>query len=225
MHIGIILDGNRRWAKEKNKTTKQGHLAGAKNLEKLVPHIFKRGVKVLSVYAFSTENFQRSEVEVKNIFLILSLYLDKLLKESKKNGIKVLISGNRDLLDENINQKIDKLEIETSVYSDKILNICLAYGGREELLQAFKRMYKDIENGLDLNNLTSEDINKYLYQELPPLDFIIRTSGEERLSNFMIYQAAYSEFYFPKTYFPDFDEEKFDEALEEYEKRQRRYGK
>ena len=220
MHVGIIMDGNRRWAKEKGLSIKVGHEAGADNLDKLVQYVFKKGVKVLSVYAFSTENFKRDKKEVNNLMTILYSYLNRVKKMALKEKVKVVISGKKELLSDKINKRIEEVENDTSQYSERIFNICLAYGSHEELKDAFIKIHNDVNSGL----IKDFDIKDYLYNDLPPIDLVIRTSGEERLSNFMLYQAAYSELYFTKVYFPDFNELEFDKALNEYNRRIRRFG-
>ena len=221
-HVAIIMDGNRRWAKERGKEPKMGHLEGSRTLEKTGMYIFSTGVKVLSVFAFSTENFKRSEDEVSYLMDLLVKSFNNTFKKFVKNGIKVIISGRKNNLRDDVIKSIEKIEKLTSNGTKGILNICLNYGGQKEIEDACRKVAIDYKEGkIDLNNF---DINDYLYQNLPPIDLMIRTSGEERISNFMLYQLAYSELYFTKTYFPDFKEKEYDLAVLEYNKRKRRFG-
>ena len=218
VHVGIIMDGNRRWAKEKGKKTIEGHLAGANRIIDLATHIFNRGVKYLSIYAFSTENFNRSEEEVSYLMGLIVKFFTERAKELDEKNIKIVFSGRRKPLSDKIYKVICDVQELTKNNTGGVLNICLNYGGRAEIVDAVKKLQEEnIE-------ITEENISKSLYQVLPDLDFVIRTSGEMRLSNFMLWQASYAEFYFPNTYFPDFDENEFDKALEEYNKRHRRFG-
>ena len=221
-HIGFILDGNGRWAKERGLSRSEGHKAGFENLVTLSKHIFKRGVKVLSIYTFSTENFKRSKEEVDFLMNLITRAFKKYAKDLKKNDIKVIFSGRRKSpLPGNVIKIIDECENITKDCNSGILNICINYGGQAEIVDAVKNIVAD---KISVDDIDEELFNKYLYQDLPPVDLLIRTSGELRLSNFLLWQAAYAEFYFPKTYFPAFDEKKFDEAILEYNKRNRRFG-
>lgn len=224
-HVAIIMDGNGRWAKMRGKKRSEGHLEGSKTLKKLALHAIKKGVKVLSVFAFSTENFKRSEEEVTYLMDLLVKYFKKEAKTFLKYNIRVKVSGRRENLREDVLKAIDDIQEETKSSTGGVLNICLNYGGQEELIDASKKIAIDYSNGkLDLDSLNKESLYKYLYNDLEPIDLLIRTSGEERVSNFMLYQMAYSEFYFTDTYFPDFNEEQFDLAINEYNKRTRRFG-
>lgn len=226
-HIGIILDGNRRWAKERNKPSLYGHKAGAKNLKELAFYIFKeKKAKILSVFAFSTENFKRSEEEVSYLQKLLLKMLKTELDEIKKLGVKIVISGRKENLSNKTIEAIEKTEKETQDNKEGIFNICLNYGGCQEIVDASKKiasLFK--ENKIDLKNLNEENFYKYLYNDLGPIDLLIRTSDEERISNFMLYNLAYSEFYFTPLYFPDFNIDEFNNALLEFDKRKRRFGK
>ena len=221
-HVGIILDGNRRWAKEKGLPSFKGHQAGMENIKKLIPYIINKGVKYVSIYAFSCENFKRAEQEVK---FLMDLFVSSFTNEFEdiiKENIKIVFSGRKDNLRKDVLKAIEGLTAKTANNTNGVLNICLNYGGRQELVDAYKKMNQD---GVDINNLDDEMLKKYLYQELPDLDYVIRTSGEQRLSNFMLYQASYAELYFPNVYFPDFDEKQFELAIKEFNDRNRRYGK
>ena len=224
-HIGIIMDGNGRWAKQRGKKRSDGHLEGSKTLQKLAIHILKKGVKVLSVFAFSTENFSRSKEEVDYLMNLIVKHFKKEAIKFKENNIKVLISGRKENLNQDVLGAIEYIQNETKNNTGGILNICLNYGGQEEIIDASKKIAIDYKEGnLNLDELNKKTFYKYLYNDLEPIDFLIRTSGEERISNFMLYSLAYSELYFTKTYFPDFKEEEFDKALLEYQTRDRRFG-
>lgn len=217
-HIGIIMDGNRRWAKEKKKKTIEGHLAGANRIISLAKYIFDKGVKYLSIYAFSTENFNRSAEEVSYLMgLIIKLFNER-VNELHDYNIKIVVSGLRDNLSKEVLKCIDNVVDLTKDNTGGVLNVCLNYGGRREIVDAVNKIKEANVN------ITEETFGKYLYNDLPDLDYVIRTSGEERISNFMLWQISYAEFYFPKVYFPDFDEKEFDKALEIYNNRNRRFG-
>ena len=217
-HVGIIMDGNRRWAKEKNKKTIEGHLAGANRIIDLAKYIFSKNIKYLSIYAFSTENFSRSEEEVSYLMNLILKFFNKRAKELDENNIKVVFSGRKEPLSDKIYSTLLKVQEMTKNNTGGVLNVCLNYGARSEIIDAINKANNE---GI---TLTEENMHKYLYQDLPDLDFVIRTSGEMRISNFMLWQSSYAEFYFPKVYFPDFDNNEFDKALDEYNKRNRRFG-
>lgn len=217
-HIGIIMDGNRRWAKEKNKKTIEGHLAGANRIISLAKYIFDKGVKYLSIYAFSTENFNRSAEEVSYLMGLIIKFFNERVNELHDYNIKIVVSGLRDNLSKEVLKCIDNVVDLTKDNTGGVLNVCLNYGGRREIVDAVNKIK---EANI---TVTEETFGKYLYNDLPDLDYVIRTSGEERISNFMLWQISYAEFYFPKVYFPDFDEKEFDKALEIYNNRNRRFG-
>ena len=224
-HVGIILDGNGRWAKEKGLKRSEGHKAGYDNLKKLSLHILKTGVKVLSVYVFSTENFKRSEEEVG---FLMNLIVKKFKSDAKyfvDNDVKVIFSGRREKLRHDVLEAMDYIANLTKDNTSGILNICLNYGSRAEITDMVKNISLKVKDGIiDIDDITEELVNENLYQDLPDIDFLIRTSGELRISNFMLWQLSYAEFYFPETYFPDFNEEEFDKSLEVYNNRNRRFG-
>lgn len=225
-HVAIILDGNGRWAKEKGLSRSKGHLAGFENLKQLSEYVFSKGTKVLSVYAFSTENFKRSEAEVD---FLMNLFASKFKEHSKRlkgKNIKIVFSGKKEApLPDNVINAMNEVEEETKDNSGGIFNICVNYGGRSEIIEATKKItQKVLNNELSVEDINEENFSHYLFQDLPDVDLMIRTSGEERLSNFLLWQNSYAEFYFPKTYFPDFNEEEYDKALLEYTKRDRRFG-
>lgn len=217
-HIGIIMDGNRRWAKEKKKKTIEGHLAGANRIISLAKYIFDKGVKYLSIYAFSTENFNRSAEEVSYLMGLIIKFFNERVNELHDYNIKIVVSGLRDNLSKEVLKCIDNVVNLTKNNTGGVLNVCLNYGGRREIVDAVNKIKEANVN------ITEETFGKYLYNDLPDLDYVIRTSGEERISNFMLWQISYAEFYFPKVYFPDFDEKEFDKALEIYNNRNRRFG-
>ena len=217
-HVGIIMDGNRRWAKEKNKKTIEGHLAGANRIISLAKYIFEKGVKYLSIYAFSTENFNRSAEEVSYLMGLIIKFFNERVNELHDYNIKIVVSGLRDNLSKEVLKCIDNVVDLTKDNTGGVLNVCLNYGGRREIVDAVNKIKEANVS------ITEETFGKYLYNDLPDLDYVIRTSGEERISNFMLWQISYAEFYFPKVYFPDFDEKEFDKALEIYNNRNRRFG-
>ncbi len=219
-HVGIILDGNGRWAQERNKDRSYGHKEGFKNLKTLTRYIFDRGVKILSVYAFSTENFNRSEKEVNYLMNLFLKGFKGVEKECSEKDIKIVFSGKKQPLPDKVYKEMKRVEENTKNNSSGIFNICINYGSQYEIIDAINKIIKE-----NKKEITKEEFNKYLYKDLPEIDFLIRTSGEQRISNFMLWQSAYAEFYFPKTYFPDFNEKEFDKAIKIYNKRDRRFGK
>lgn len=225
-HVGIILDGNGRWATERGLKRSEGHKAGFETLKILSKHVFTRGVKVLSVFAFSTENFNRTKDEVDYLMNLFLKGFKSSIKEFNKNNIKVVFSGRKEPLSDKVYESMKSLEKETLNNTGGVLNICLNYGGQTEIVDTTKKLINDVLDGkLKTEDITPEIFMKNLYNDLPPMDFLIRTSGEIRISNFMLFSLAYAEMYFPLTYFPDFKEDEFDKALEEYTKRDRRFGK
>lgn len=226
-HLAIIVDGNGRWAKKRGLIRSEGHKAGAKNLEKLILYISRNKLaNYLSLYVFSTENFARDEKEV-NYLMELFLKWFKTVKDKySKENIKVLFSGNRDLLNREIVDAIKKLEENTKNNTGLVVNFCLSYGGREEITTMAKKISQKVLDGkMNIEDINEKLVSENMYYELPDIDFLIRTSGENRISNFMLWQISYAEFYFPMTYFPDFDEKCLDEAIKKYQKRDRRFGK
>ena len=225
-HLGIIMDGNGRWAKERGLNRSLGHKAGADNLIKLLDYIYKNtSIKVVSLYAFSTENFKREKCEVDYLMKLFVTLFNTKLESIKKNNVKVVFSGRRDNLPKSVLEAMDKTTDDTKNNTRGILNICLNYGGDYEIVDMTKKIAKQVlEGNLKIEDITKEVVSKNLYQDLPPLDFVIRTSGEKRISNFMIYQSSYTEYDFPDTYFPDFDSKYLENSLDNYRKRDRRFG-
>lgn len=224
-HVGIIMDGNGRWATKRGFSRSVGHKAGANNIKKLCLHAADVGVKYLSLYAFSTENFKRSAEEVNFLMDLFIRVFTTEFKVFEENNVKVLFSGRREPLSKKVLETIDGIVERTKNNTALVLNICLNYGGQSEIADTTKKICQMYKDGLiKLEDITPEFIQHNLYQDLPPLDFVIRTSGELRTSNFMLYQSSYAEYYFPKILFPDFDNVEFDKAIEEFNKRNRRFG-
>ncbi len=222
-HVAIILDGNGRWAKKRGLKRSLGHKAGFDTLKKLSDYIFKRGVKILSIFAFSTENFKRDKEEVDYLMNLLVKKIHDLIKED--SNVKIIFSGRKDNIRDDVLNAIEEVEEKTKNNTEHTLNVCFNYGGRADIVDATKKIAEDYKNNkIDINNLTEETFETYLYNSIPDIDLLIRTSGEIRISNFMLFQAAYAEMYFPETLFPDFKNEDFDIALDIYNKRDRRFG-
>jgi undecaprenyl diphosphate synthase len=222
-HLGIIMDGNGRWAKARGLPRVAGHQAGVDNMRRILEHCVQREVKVLSIYAFSTENWGRPPEEVSGLMRLLGLTIQRQLNDLNKNGVRILHSGRM----EGINPQLQKqilYALEVTRNNERItLNVAFNYGGRAEIIDAVRHM---IQDGVRPENLSEELLSSYLYTaNLPDPDMIIRTGGEWRLSNFLIWQAAYAEYYTTPTYWPDFDESELDKALVEYSRRERRFGR
>lgn len=222
-HVGIIMDGNRRWAKERNLPSFEGHKKGYDQMKSAPEWFFSRGVKILSFYAFSTENWNRQPDEVNYLMKLLQSAMElSLLEQAKKNGYKVLISGRFEELPGDLPAKCLKIMAETKANNRAFLNICLNYGGRAEIVDAARKL---IKNQVELEQVHEGMIKKYLYNgDLSDPDIIARTSGEQRLSGFLMWQSAYSELFFMKKYWPDFEELDAEIILREYAERKRRFG-
>lgn len=224
-HVAIILDGNGRWATSRGLTRSEGHQAGFDNLKGISEYIIKRGVKVLSVFAFSTENFKREKKEVEFLMNLFTNDFRESITFFNEHDIKVLISGRRENLSSKVLKTIDDLQEQTKDNQAGILNICLNYGGRAEIVDTAKKIATMVENKeITVNDIDENLFSKMLYHDLPPIDLMIRTSGEQRISNFLLYELAYAELYFTNTYFPDFNEEAFEKAIESFQNRNRRFG-
>ena len=225
-HIAIIMDGNRRWAKEKGIDTKLGHKAGAETLEKIAAFGNEIGLKYLTVYAFSTENWKRTKEEIGALMLLLQNYLDKFLNRESLRNIRIRVMGNIDELDKGLKDSINRLVEKSKNNTGLTLNIAFNYGGRNEIVRATKQIATMVKNDeIKIDDINEEMFSNNLYTKgEPEPDLLIRTGGEVRVSNFMLYQIAYAEMYFPKVYFPDFDEKEFNIALDVYNKRDRRFG-
>lgn len=224
-HVAIILDGNRRWARKRGMTPQEGHYKGFTNLENLADYVFSKGVKVLSVYAFSTENFSRAKDEVDYLMDLFAVAFKKYFEQQNKKNVKIVFSGRREPLPKRVLKMIDEVTEKTKDNTGPIFNICVNYGGRPEIVDTTKKICEMVKNGdINIDDIDEDLFTKNLYQDLPPIDLMIRTSGEIRLSNFLLWQNAYAEFYFPEVEFPGFDEKEFDKALEVFDKRNRRFG-
>ena len=225
-HIAIIMDGNRRWAKAQGKPAGFGHKAGAKVLENIVKYANKIGLEYITVYAFSTENWKRSEDEVNALMMLLQNYLDEYSKRADSENIKVKILGDITALSQGMQKSIINCMERTQNNTGITFNIALNYGGRDEIVKAVKNIAEQTKKGkLEIENINEETISKNLYTaEQPDPDLLIRTSGEIRLSNFLPWQLVYSEFLFIDKNWPDFTEEDLDNAIIEYQKRTRKFG-
>lgn len=226
-HVAIILDGNGRWAKAKGLPRTAGHTAGAKNVEVVCEEAYNMGIEYLTLYAFSTENWNRSKEEVTALMNLLNQYLKNCLKTAKKNNMRIRVIGDIPRLDPSMQEKICLLEKESASYTGLNLTIAINYGSRDEIVRGIKRMYQDVEeHKLDADAISEDTVSKYLdTADLPDPDLMIRTSGEQRLSNYLLWQLAYAEFYFTPVAWPDFHGEELRKAVEAYENRDRRYGK
>lgn len=225
-HVAIIMDGNGRWAIEKGLSRSEGHKEGANTLKKVVEYAFSNGIEVLSVFAFSTDNFKRSEEEVNYLMNLFIIMFSKYFNELNKKDIKIVFSKREEGLPIKLENIIKKVTENTKNNTKGTFNVCINYGGCEEIVDMTKKVCeKVLNNELNINSIDACVVNQNLYQNLPPIDLLIRTSGEYRISNFMLWQMSYSELYFTDTYFPDFDEFKFKDALDEYSRRNRRFGK
>ena len=219
-HVAIIMDGNGRWAVRQGKKRTEGHYAGYKRLKKTALYILSKGVQYLSVFAFSTENFKRSKEEVNYLMTLFVKTFKSELNFFVDHNVKVLVSGRKDHLNKDVLNAIDELMERSKDCTGGVFNICLNYGGQAEIVDASKKiaeLYKD--NKISLDEIDMDTFYKYLYHYLPPVDLLIRTSGELRISNYMLYSIAYAELYFTSVCFPDFDENEFDKALLSYQER------
>ena len=226
-HVAMIMDGNGRWAKKRRLPRSFGHRAGVEALRGVITMSSNIGIEVLTLYAFSTENWARPEEEVGVLMNLLVEFLTKEIKELHENDVNIRFMGEVEKFPEVCRYAIEKAMDLTKDNKGLIVNIALNYGGRTELTRAFQGMIRDIEKGiLNKDNIDGNTISNYLYTKgLPDPDLIIRTSGEMRLSNFMLYQGSYSELYIPDTLWPDFDEKEYEKALINYSSRKRRFGK
>jgi len=222
-HLGLIVDGNRRWAREHGVSTVQGHRRGYGNLKNVCKAALKYGVRYVSAYVFSTENWQRDQQEVRDLMKLLQWVLKHEVKEFHREGIRLRVVGSKAKLGAAMLTAIHDAEKLTEQNTRGTLLLCLDYGGQQEIVEAIKRI---AEAGVAPADITAEMVARHLYApDVPPLDLIIRTSGEQRLSNFMLWEAAYSELAFDPVYFPDFDEKELATVLADYAKRKRRFGK
>ena len=224
--IAIILDGNGRWAERRNLPRAMGHKAGCETLEKTVEDCVRLGVECLTVYAFSTENWKRSALEVGALMKLLRFYMVKLIDVANKNNVKAVMIGDESRFEPDIRKGIKKLIEATKNNTGMIFAFAINYGGRDEIKRAVENIADDVESGkISKCDISEELISSYLdTKDLPDPDLLIRTSGELRVSNFLLWQIAYSEFYITDTLWPDFDKEELLKAIESYSKRQRRFG-
>ena len=225
-HIAIIMDGNRRWAKAQGKNAGFGHKAGAKNLEKIVRYSKEIGLKYITVYAFSTENWKRTKEEINGLMLILKTYLDDFAKKADTENVKVNIIGDISAFKKDLQDSMIACMERTKENNGMVLNIAMNYGGRNEITRAAKNIAQKVKEGkIKLEDISEDTISQHLYtNKMPDPDLIIRTSNELRLSGFLLWQASYSELYFTDVDWPDFDEKQLDKAIEEYQSRNRRFG-
>ena len=222
-HVAIIMDGNGRWALERGLPRLSGHKAGTENLREVIEACAEFGIKYLTIYAFSTENWNRPDEEIQGLMRIFRTMLDRELNNLHKNGVQLRHIGRLDGIDKRLQQKVQEAIKLTKGNQTLILNVAFNYGGRDEILQAVKKI---VANGENIEDLNDDLFSKYLFTAgSPDPDLIIRTSGEFRISNFLIWQGAYAEWYFTPTYWPDFNKEELLQALLAYNERDRRYGK
>ena len=225
-HIAIIMDGNRRWAKEKGIDTRLGHKAGAETLEKIAAFANEIGIKYMTVYAFSTENWKRTKEEVGALMILLRTYLDKFLNKESLRNIKIRVLGDIENLDKSLRESIEKIVEKSKNNTGLTLNIAFNYGGRAEITRAIKNISQKVKNNeLKVENINEEIVSNNLYAsgEADP-DLLIRPGGELRISNFLLWQLAYTEFLFIDKYWPDFSEEDLLEAIKTFENRNRKFG-
>ena len=224
--IAIILDGNGRWAERRNLPRAMGHKAGCETLEKTVEDCVRLGVECLTVYAFSTENWKRSALEVGALMKLLRFYMVKLIDVANKNNVKAVMIGDESRFEPDIRKGIKKLIEATKNNTGMVFAFAINYGGRDEIKRAVENIADDVESGkISKSDISEELISSYLdTKDLPDPDLLIRTSGELRVSNFLLWQIAYSEFYITDTLWPDFDKEELLKAIESYSHRQRRFG-
>lgn len=218
-HIAIIMDGNGRWAKKRGMIRTEGHKRGVQVLEKILKYSDEIGVKYLSVYAFSTENWNRPKLEVETILMLFNKYLKSKFKDFMEQNVRLVISGSRERLSKSLNETVDEITDKLKNNTGIVLNICFNYGGRLDILESMK---KTLENG---EEITEENISKNLYNSfIPDPDLLIRTGGEFRVSNYMLWQIAYSEIYVSNVLWPDFNEEELDKSIKSFNNRDRRFG-
>lgn len=225
-HVAIILDGNGRWAKSKGMPRNYGHAQGSKNVERICEDAYKMGIKYLTVYAFSTENWNRPKDEVDALMKLLRNYMKTCLKTAAKNDMKIRVLGDTTRLDEDIRSRIGELEEATKNNGGLNFQIAINYGSRDEIVRAVKRLAMDVKEGrLSPKEINETCIESYLdTHDIPDPDLLIRTSGEQRISNYLLWQLAYTEFYFTDVLWPDFTKEELLKAIERYNERERRFG-
>jgi len=225
-HIAVIMDGNGRWAKQRGLPRVEGHIAGAERVREVLRYAREFGVEYMTLYAFSTENWKRSREEVDALMDLLSRFIDGYLDEMKQNNVRLLVSGRIDGLPERAANDLKRAMAETASLTGHTLILALNYGGRSEIADAAKKIAEEVRHGrLDPVKIDEQLFSRYLYlPDVPDPDLMIRTSGEFRLSNFLLWELSYAEFYVTDAYWPDFDREEFRKAIESYSKRDRRFG-
>lgn len=225
-HIAIIMDGNRRWAKEKGLDIKLGHKEGAENLKRIAKYANKIGIKYLTVYAFSTENWKRTKEEVGALMLLLQKYVEEFLTDKNLDNIKINIIGDISKLDVSLQKSIEKIVNKTKENTGLTLNIAFNYGGRDEIVKAVTKIAKKVKNNeILLENINEELVSNNLYTAgQPDPDLLIRPGGEQRISNYLLWQLAYTEFLFIPKYWPDFSEKDLDDAIQTFTQRNRKFG-
>ena len=224
-HIAIILDGNGRWAKRRGLPRTAGHMAGAETFRRIATYCKNIGVEYLTVYAFSTENWKRPEEEVGTIMKLLGRYLDEAIRTMEKDHIRMKVFGDLGRLSPKLREMVDRTDEISQHYQGFQANICLNYGGRDEIIHAARRYARDYAEGRVQGELSEEQFGNYLYSAgIPDPDLLIRPGGEMRISNFLLWQCAYTEFYFTEVLWPDFTPEELDKAIAEFNRRDRRYG-
>lgn len=226
-HIAFIMDGNRRWAKQRGLPIAMGHKKGAETLIEVAKAVKRLGVKYMTVYAFSTENWQREKSEVEALMNLLRHYLDTSFKELQENDVRIIFIGERYMLAPDIIEKMQKIEKDTENNQSVTLCVALSYGSRQEIVSATRNIAEKVKDGtLDVNDVNMQTVADNLYtKNIPDPDLLIRTSGEVRISNYLLWQLAYTEFYFSKTFWPDFSEAELQQIVTEFKDRERRYGK
>ena len=226
-HVAIIMDGNGRWAKERGLERWQGHRKGIENVRRILKTCKELGIKVLTLFCFSTENWNRPKREVDFLMRRFEHFLDREYKELMRNNIRLKVIGQRYRLPSKLQRKIEEVEEKTSSNKEFTLVLAISYGARQEIIEACRKVCKDFKEGkISEEEITMENFSKYLYtSDLPDPDLLIRTSGEIRISNFLLWQISYTELYFTKVYWPDFSPQHLKEAVEEFSKRERRFGK
>lgn len=222
-HIGFILDGNRRWAKENGLTSFEGHFKGKEQLKVVAEACFNRNIKYVTAYVFSTENWKRDKAEVRYLLKLINQVFKSDLNELIDKGIKIRIIGSKENLSSGVLKIIEETQTRTKNNNKGVLSLCFNYGGRDEIIEAAKSF---INSGAKPSDLNEQSLKSHMYShDIPDPDLIIRTSGEQRLSNFLLWGSAYAELYFTDAHWPAFDEDELDKALDEYTARQRRFGK
>jgi undecaprenyl diphosphate synthase len=225
-HVAIIMDGNGRWAKKRMMPRNYGHTQGSKNVEVICEEAYKMGIQYLTVYAFSTENWRRPTQEVEALMKLLKSYLETSIKTSMKNNMRVRIIGDKSVLDEELVRSIDALEEASKDNTGLKFQVAINYGGRDEIIRAAKKLALDVkENKTEIDQIDEATFGRYLdTDDIPDPDLLIRTSGEQRLSNFLLWELAYTEFYFPDVLWPDFNKKELKKAVEYYSSRNRKFG-